>query len=163
MFFAGNGLTQQSAIDSIRNGLKNLPQNIQRAEALEQLQKEFVALNQYDSALDRSMEMVEVTKNIRDYAGHGRAKAHVAYCYYFLGDYALAFFWIKKARISGEKWLDPHFVSTCYGNAGLVLQEMGEFDSAMVYLHKCLDIREAEKDTVHWAYTHYDIAELHIV
>ena len=57
--------------------------------------------------------------------------------------------------------MGAHFISTCIGNAGLLFQELGEYDSAMAYLLECLAIRTAGDDTVHIAYTHYDIAELH--
>ncbi|MDA7744727.1 tetratricopeptide repeat protein [bacterium] len=147
--------------DSLKHQIANLPESIEQANAMGELQQNYVNGTQYDSALFWATEMERVSKAINYQQGVAIAQAHISYCHYFIGNYNLAISWTKKAKKSGEKGMDAHFLSTCIGNAGLIFHEMGEYDSAMVYLLKCLAIREKGNDTIHIAYTHYDIAELH--
>lgn len=153
---------QNSQIDSLKTFIGDAPADSFKVKALEKLQREYVKVNLYDEALEASNRMLDLAIMIGDHKNEATAHAHIAYSYYFKGDYVEALDWIKKAAKSAELWLKPLSVSTCYGNAGLVLQEMGQYDSALVYQLKCLAIRQEVKDTVHWAYTHYDIAELFI-
>jgi two-component sensor histidine kinase/glutamine amidotransferase PdxT len=153
---------QNVRIDSLHSVITSSLEDSIKVRALEKLQREYVTLTHYEEALKASIDMLELAIKVEDHTSEARAHAHVAYCYYFMGEYTNAVNWIKRAARSAEAWLEPIDVSTCYGNAGLVLQEMGQYDSALVYQLKCLAIRQEVKDTVHWAYTLYDIAELFI-
>lgn len=158
--FSASSQAQNRHIDSLNLFINSTSNDSVKVKALEKLQRAYVSVNLYDQALEASNDMLDLAIKVEDHKSEATAHAHVAYCYYFKGDYAEALDWIKKAAKSAELWLEPINVSTCYGNAGLVLQEMGQYDSALVYQLKCLAIRQEVKDTVHWAYTHYDIAEL---
>lgn len=155
-------LAQTPVIDSLKGHIAQLPDDSNKVAALDALNRELIAINDYQQSLLVSHQLLDLAISMDDHKGISYGEAFIAYAHYFLGDYKQALKWIHKGRVSAKKWLNPIDVSTCYGNAGLVCQDMGQYDSALVYLLECLKIRQEIKDTVHWAYTHYDIAELFV-
>ncbi|MBP6431679.1 MAG: tetratricopeptide repeat protein [Ferruginibacter sp.] len=133
--FAANVLAQYKKTDTLKILLIAEKQDSNKVNLLWQLAKEYQD-NKPDTALLLAQEALQLARRIKYIEGESKALALLAASQYYMGNYPKALEnYLLKLQIE-EKRKVPKDYSVALNNIGLMYVLIGEYDNAIVYLHK---------------------------
>jgi len=131
------------------------------ADALNKLGNIHWATSNYNAAMERYLEALEIREKIRDSAG-------IAGCYNNLGiiasefkDYDVAIEYTQKAYAINNKINNISDIATNYNNLGTYYHEMKEYSKALNYYFMNLNLLEELDDKTSLSYTLNNIGEIY--
>jgi serine phosphatase RsbU (regulator of sigma subunit)/tetratricopeptide (TPR) repeat protein len=104
-------------------------------------------LNQYDKALDNSIEILALTRQANDKKEELVALNNIGYLYRYLRNYNKALEYLNKsAALNKVLKVSPKEQTITLVNIGVVSQNMGNYDNALDNLLKALQLVQKEQD-----------------
>jgi tetratricopeptide (TPR) repeat protein len=137
-----SALAQFKKTDTLKILLSAEKQDSNKVTLLWQLAKEYQD-NKPDTALLLAEEALQLARRIKFIEGESKSVALLAAAQYYLGNYPKALEnYLLKLKIE-EKRKIPKDYSVALNNIGLMYVLLGEYDDAIIYLHKSDSVETA--------------------
>ncbi len=137
-----NAFAQLKKTDTLKILLSAEKRDTSRVNLLWQLSNEYQD-NKPDTALLLAEEALQLARRIKYVDGESKAVALLAAAQYYIGNYPKALEnYLLKLKIE-EKRKIPKDYSVALNNIGLMYVLLGEYDNAILYLHKSDSVETA--------------------
>jgi len=151
LFFAITSVSAQQGIDSLNTLLQGQPDPAKKAYILDELSYQWFYEN-LDSSLFYGRQAHAVFSTLDDPNGLSQAATSVAVAYHYLNSWDSAEYYYKEALSIREESQSTRIASSL-NNLGVVFMDQEDYEEAIRYYIKAMEVRQLSNDTIGVALT----------